>query len=174
MKKSDRFRKDAEATMSKIRAITRHIRNVEDNCFLLGEKLIMAGEIDLGKQLIANGFVHDASKFHGIEFEFMAPGIQVSEETAKLKLKLAIHQHQVTNPHHVEYWSKGIQEMPLVYVAEMVCDLKARSEEFGTNVREYINNIAIPKWKLSKDNVVYKEINRFLDLLCGTPFEQIK
>lgn len=74
MKKSDRLRRDAEATMEKIRAVARHIRNVEDNCFLLGEKLILGGEIDLGKQLIANGYVHDASKFTGIEFEYLSSG----------------------------------------------------------------------------------------------------
>ena len=47
MKTSDRIKRDAEATMEKIRAIARHIRNVEDNCLLLGEKLIERGEVDL-------------------------------------------------------------------------------------------------------------------------------
>ena len=174
MKRTDRLKKEAELTIEKIRNITRHIRNVEDNCFLLGEKLILNGEIDLGKCLIANGFVHDASKFSGIEFEFMAPGMDVQEESAKLKMKLAIHQHRKTNPHHVEYWSNGIKEMPLVYLAELVCDLKARSEEFGTDVKDYIDNKALPMWKITKDDEIYKQIQRFLSLLCGTPFDKIK
>jgi len=53
MKKNDRLRHDANRTMEKIRRIARHIRNVEDNCLLLGEKLIERGEIELGRQLIA-------------------------------------------------------------------------------------------------------------------------
>jgi Family of unknown function (DUF5662) len=174
MKKNDRLRKEAEVTMSKIRAITRHIRNVEDNCFLLGEKLILNGEIDLGKQLIANGFVHDASKFHGIEFEFMTPGAQVIEESAKVKLKLAIHQHNTTNKHHPESWSGGIQDMPDVFLAEFCCDIKARSEEFGTSLREWIDETATKKWNFSTDEDVYKKIMKYVNLLCDIPFEQIK
>ena len=86
MKKSDRMKREAEVTMVKVRAIARHIRNVEDNCLLLGEKLIESGEIDLGRQLIANGMVHDESKFHGIEFEYLSLN-NPTEENTKLKLK---------------------------------------------------------------------------------------
>jgi len=174
MKKSDKLKRDATSTMEKIRGITRHIRNVEDNCLLLGEKLIMSGEIELGKQLIANGFVHDASKFHGIEFEFMSPGVDAGAEGAKLKLKLAIQQHNSTNKHHPESWSGGIDDMPEVYLAEFVCDVKARSEEFGTSLREWIDVSATKKWSFTKDDDVYKKIMKFVDLLCEKPFEQIK
>jgi len=174
MKKTDRLKRDAMSTMEKIRGITRHIRNVEDNCLLLGEKLIMSGEIELGKQLIANGFVHDASKFHGIEFEFMSPGVNVEADGAKLKLKLAIQQHNSTNKHHPESWSGGIDDMPEVFLAEFVCDIKARSEEFGTSLREWIDVSATKKWSFSKESDVYKKIMKFVDLLCDKPFEQIK
>jgi len=174
MKKSEKLKRDATATMEKIRGITRHIRNVEDNCLLLGEKLIMSGEIELGKQLIANGFVHDASKFHGIEFEFMSPGIDADADGAKMKLKLAIQQHNSTNPHHPENWSGGINDMPEVYLAEFVCDIKSRSEEFGTSLKEWIDDSATKKWNFTKDDDVYKRIMRFVDLLCDKPFEEIK
>lgn len=173
MKKSERLRRDAEATMEKIRAVSRHIRNVEDNCFLLGEKLILGGEIDLGKQLIANGYVHDASKFTGIEFEYLSSG-NPTEAEGKLKLKLAIHHHQKTNLHHPEAWSGGIKDMPDVFLAEMACDLKARSEEFGTNLREWIDGSATTKWGFSKDDKVYKDLMRYVDMLCQKPFDQIK
>ena len=73
MKRTDKLRKEALRMMEKIHGITRHMRNVEDNCLILGEKLIERGELELGHDLIANGFIHDASKFHGIEFEYMAP-----------------------------------------------------------------------------------------------------
>ena len=86
MKKTERLRKEAELTLSKIRSITRHIKNVEDNCLILGERLILQGRIDLGKQLIANGFIHDASKFTGIEFEYLSLH-NPTEENNKLKMK---------------------------------------------------------------------------------------
>ena len=172
MKKSDRLKKIAEETMDKIRSIARHIRNVEDNCLLLGEKLIENGEIDLGRQLIANGYVHDASKFSGIEFEFMAPGVPTEKEEARLKLKLAIHQHNSTNSHHPEFWG-SIKNMPRVALAECLCDWKARSEEFGTSLRDWIDDQATRRFDFDKDDKVYKEIMEFVDLLCPKPFENV-
>lgn len=174
MKKSDKIKKIADETLTKIRSITRHIRNVEDNCFLLGEKLILGGEISLGKQLIANGFVHDASKFHGIEFEYLSLGENATEENTKLKLKMAIHHHQTTNLHHAEAWSGGIKDMPDVYLAELVCDIKSRSEEFGKSLMDYIDNQGIKRWNITKDDETYKKIMKYVDLLCGKPFETIK
>lgn len=173
MKKTERLRKEAELTLAKIHGITRHMRNVEDNCLLLGEKLIGLGEIELGHILIANGFIHDASKFHGIEWDNMAPGgVQTVEESAKLKLKMAVNHHRKTNPHHPEYWGE-IQKMPRVYIAEMVCDWKARSEEFGASLKDYIDERATKNWNFVKDDKTYKEIMFFVDLLCEKPFEQI-
>lgn len=174
MKKVDKLKKQAETTMSKIRGIARHIRNVEDNCLLLGEKLIALGEIDLGHRLIANGHVHDASKFNGIEWDNMAPGEPTPhvEESAKFKLKMAVQHHQKTNSHHPEYWN-GIKNMPRVAIAEMVCDWKARSEEFGESLRDYINDKATKRWDFSKNDDIYKEIMGFVDLVCEKPFEQI-
>jgi len=173
MKKTDKLRKEAELTLSKIRSITRHIRNVEDNCLILGEKLILQGRIDLGKQLIANGFIHDASKFTGIEFEYLSL-YNPTEENNKLKMKLAIQQHNTTNLHHAEAWSGGIKDMPDVYLAELVCDIKARSEEFGTSLMDYINGTGIKRWGITEDDDVYKRILGFINLLCEKPFEQIK
>lgn len=173
MKKSERLKIEAEKTKQKIRAITRHIRNVQDNCILLGEKLIDNGEIELGKQLIANGMVHDVSKFGGIEWDYMSQDHPTEEESAKLKLKLAVHQHNSTNKHHPENWSAGIEDMPDVYLAEFCCDVKARSEEFGTDLRQWIEESATKKWNFSKEDKVYKDIMRYVDLLCQKPFDNL-
>ncbi len=173
MRKNERIRRDAEITMKKIREITKHIRNVEDNCLILGEKLIERGEILLGRQIIANGFIHDASKFAGIEFEFLSPGHPEQLENAKLKLKLAIHHHQKTNLHHPEAWSGGIKGMPDVYLAEFCCDVKARSEEFGTDLRGWINDTATQKYGFTEGDGVYQKIMVYIDLLCPKPFEDL-
>ena len=172
MRKGDKQKRVAIETMEKIRAIARHIRNVEDNCLILAEKLLDIGEITLARKLVANGMVHDASKFHGIEFEYLTIG-GAAEENAKLKLKLAVYHHNHTNFHHPEAWSQGIKEMPDVYLAEMVCDWKSRSEEFGTNLREWIDNDAINRFKFTKEDVVYKDIMKYVNLLCQKPFEDL-
>jgi hypothetical protein len=172
MKKKVNFEKEAELTMQKIRAISRHIRNVEDNCLLLGEKLILKGEIDLGKQLIANGFAHDVSKFYGIEFEYLSLN-NPAEESGKLKMRLAIQHHASTNSHHPEFWAQGIKSMPDLYIAEAVVDWKSRSEEFGTDLRQWIDEYATKKWNFTKDDEIYKKIMGYVDLLCDIPFQKI-
>ena len=50
----------------KIQDILRHIQNVQANCLLLGKRLIERGDFEIGRQLIANGMIHDNSKFQGI------------------------------------------------------------------------------------------------------------
>jgi hypothetical protein len=169
MKRSEKMKREAERILAKLEFVARHIRNVEDNTLLLGKKLIERGDVDLGMKLIANGQVHDASKFHGIEFEYLSLN-NPNDENKALKLKLAVQQHNTTNPHHPEYWSGGIKEMPDVYVAEMVCDWKARSEEFGSSLRDWIENEATKRFAFTKEDKVYKEIMEYVNLLCQTPF----
>jgi hypothetical protein len=158
--------------LGKINRLTRHIRNVEDNCVLLGTKLIECGDIEFGRKLIANGMIHDASKFSGIEFENLSYQEPSKEESAKLKLKMAVHHHNLTNPHHPEHWG-NISMMPSVFLAEAVCDWKSRSEEFGTSLRDWIDNEATKRFGFTKEDKIYKEIMGFVDLLCEKPFENI-
>ena len=174
MKRTDRLKKEAEETMDKIRVLTRHIRNVEDNCLFLGTELIKRGEIDLGRRLIANGYVHDTSKFYGIEFENLSHSTSANtkEENAKLKLRMALQHHCSTNSHHAEFWG-GIKNMPRIAVGELVSDWKSRSEEFGTNLRDWINEEALKRWDFTKEDDVYKEIMEFVDILCPKPFENV-
>ena len=172
MKKSDRIKKEAADTLLKIQAIARHIRNVEDNCLLLGTELINRGEIELGHKLIANGYAHDLSKFYGIEFEYLSINNPL-EDNSKLKLKMAVYHHQKTNHHHPEFWSSGIKEMPRVFLAELICDWKSRSEEFGTSLRDWIDNEATKRYDFTINDKVYKEMMEFVDILCPKPFEQI-
>lgn len=172
MKATERIKREAALVLAKIEFVARHIRNVEDNCLFLGKKLIERGQIDLGHKLIANGTVHDASKFHGIEFEYLSLN-NPSEDDKKLKLKLAVHHHNTTNPHHPEYWAGGIKEMPDVYVAEMVADWKARSEEFGTSLRDWIDEQATKRFTFTKEDKVYKQIMEYVNLLCQTPFTNV-
>ncbi len=165
--------KQIELVLKRINHLIRHIRNVEDNSVLLGTKLIERGEIELGVRLIANGMVHDSSKFSGIEFETLSGEPIKEEEEAKAKLKFAIHHHRKTNWHHPEAWSGGLPDMPDVYLAELVCDLKARSEEFGTSLMDYIEGDGIKRWGVTKEHPAYKKIMEFVDLLCAKPFETL-
>lgn len=152
----------------KIDSILRHIRTVQDNCRLLGERLISKGEVALGIHLIANSMSHDQSKLGGIEYDHLYPN-----NSDKDSLALAVKQHNRTNPHHPECWG-GIKNMPRVYVAEMVADWKTRSSEFGSSLLEWINGDAAKRYGYSQRDAVYEEIMFFYSTLCDQPFTSIR
>ena len=149
-----------------IRMLVRHIRNVQDECGLLAERLIEQGRQDLARTLLANSMLHDNSKFRGVEWEYLSEAAKVEYPE---QFKAAVQQHTLTNPHHPEYWG-GIQHTPSVYVAEMVCDWKARSAEFGTDLRGWIKEKATKRWDFPTQGKVYREIKEYLDLLLDATF----
>ena len=154
--------------------ITRHIKNVQENCVVLGRKLIEQDKAFLGRQLIHNGFTHDTSKFIGREWDYMRfGGVKKMTKEQALGLKISISDHQRSNPHHPEYWG-SIQGMPDVYLAEWVCDCAARSAEFGTAIREWIDTEATAKYDFKVDDETYVKIIYYVNLLLNTPFETIK
>jgi hypothetical protein len=149
--------------IDKIETILRHVLSVQENCILLGKRLILQGEFNTGKLLIANGLIHDNSKFYGIEYENLFPGDD--------KLEIAVSQHNTTNRHHPEFWG-GIDEMPRVYLAEAICDWKTRSSEFGSSLYEWIDNQVAKRFGYTKNDEVYERIMYFANLLCDKPFKQ--
>ncbi len=157
---------DSDILMQRLDLLTRHIENVREDCYVLGQKLINKGEADFGIQLIANGYIHDNSKFAGIEWLYLHEDIKGAQPDY---FKLAAQQHITTNPHHPEFW-QSIDVMPRIYVAEMVCDWHARSSEFGTDLREWIKDKACKKYTMSCSSKIYKQIKDFLDLLLERSF----
>jgi hypothetical protein len=150
--------------LEKVESILRHVRNVQDNAILIAKKLIEKGEVVTGKLLITNSLSHDLSKFHGIEWD------DLSKSTKnKSKLSVAISNHNRCNPHHPEFWP-SIHEMPRVYVAEMAADWKSRSEEFGTSIRQWIDEKATERFSFKKSDKIYEEIMEFVDMICEKPF----
>ena len=152
-------------SLEKLDSVLRHIENVRHNCEIVGRKLIEQGEIDLGKRLIANGLLHDNSKFFGVEW------FHLDGDATKSKLEIAIAHHNSTNQHHPEYWL-GIENMPRLYLAELVCDWSARASEFGTSIREWVVNGASERFGYKKGDKTYKAIMEFVDMLCDKPFKQ--
>lgn len=170
MKREDRIKKEAIQIKDRIRIIVRHIKNVQDNCILLGEKLIDRGEFDLGRMLIMCGLKHDLSKFMATEWDNLDH--YKGDKKDAIKLKLAITQHNRTNTHHPEYMG-SIHKMSDLDLAELLCDWKSRSEEFGTALVEWINNIATERFKFTKSDPVYFKLMDYVNLLCEKPIEQI-
>jgi hypothetical protein len=173
---SNKLKKEIDVSLSKVEHIIRHIKNVQDNCLLLGQRLIERGEINLGKMLIAQGLQHDNSKFFGTEWDNMniVPINSVDVDPVKLKRNLSVNHHRQTNSHHPEYWPHGIKEMPDIFLLECICDWKSRSEEFGNSLHDWIDSDATERFGFKKDGGIYNKIMKYVDLLCQTPFSEIK
>ncbi|MFO0879846.1 MAG: DUF5662 family protein [Gemmataceae bacterium] len=145
--------------------LLRHIERVREACDLLGRRMIQRGRPYFGRMLIARGCVHDASKFHGIEWDFLHAGQDVPHD----QQLLAIEHHRRTNDHHPEFWG-GLEAMPEIAVAEMVCDWYARSQEFGTDLRRWIADEATPRYNITSASDQATWIQEFLDLVVARPF----
>lgn len=147
--------------------LIRHIDLVRDACILLGKRIMSRGEREFGRLLIARGFVHDASKFTGIEWKFLHQGPDVPNEA----LKFAIEQHVSTNDHHPEFWG-GIDLMPPLAICEMICDWYGRSQEFSTSLRDWITKEAIDRFKIDLKSHNWSLINEYVDLLLKDSFKR--
>jgi hypothetical protein len=148
--------------------LVRHIGLVRDACLRLGKRLMALGRAEFGRLLIARGFVHDASKFLGIEWAYLRTDGSVPD----MAKQLAIDHHRQTNAHHPEYWG-GIENMPEIAVAEMVCDWYARSQEFGTDLREWVRTEAMARYKMKPGDEAHRWATAFIDLLLDRPFAPV-
>lgn len=151
-------------------AVLRHIKMVEQNCNILSIRL-MDKEPELALKLVQLGRLHDASKLEGIEWKYLRDGAD------DYWFKEALSVHRRYNKHHPEYWHGGIHSMPEEYVAEMVCDCLARSQEFGTDVRDWFfglsKNSAPEKYGYNGLDAVSEKIEKYLDLLLTPKFKKI-
>lgn len=151
-----------------IKDLTNHVEMVRRNCIILGSKLIDEGWLDFGRLLIARGHIHDASKFHGIEWDFL----HVGEEVDKVMLLLAIKQHVTTNSHHPEFHG-GFKYMTDLDIAELVCDCFARSQEFGTDIRKWFVQNFVQKYQVETDSLKWLTLQKYLDLLLKSSFKKL-
>jgi hypothetical protein len=151
-----------------LKVLLRHIDNVRQNCIKLGDILIEKGEVELGLNLIANGYSHDNSKFYGIEWLYLND----DSKTSHPELFKAAHIHHVShNKHHPEAWVGGIHEMDRLHRCEMVCDWAARSSEFGTDLRAFLKDKATKRFDMTIQSKAYREVKEIMDLFLDTPFK---
>lgn len=102
-----------------LRVITKHKIYVMRACFKVG--------------LLLQGALHDLSKYGITEFKSSAKFFQgnsspIDAEKVKNGYSIAWQNHKGKNKHHWQYWvdwENGVEyavEMPLKYLAEMICD----------------------------------------------------
>ncbi len=142
-----------------------HLEKIRINTEILGRRLIAQGRPEFGRNLIARGLRHDNSKFYGIEWDYLHSGNKIPKKV----LSLAIANHQKTNPHHPEYWG-GLENMPEIACYEMACDLFARSQEFGTGIREWIETSGEKRYHISSCPKQRQWLKKAVDVLLKSSF----
>ena len=88
-------------------------------------------------RLTLRGVKHDAIKLESPEVELFAEHTRCLADTAYnseeykarlAALKPALDHHYANSRHHPEHFAKGINDMNLIDIMEMICDWKASSE----------------------------------------------
>jgi hypothetical protein len=148
---------------NKLTNVLRHIKRVEDNCNLIA-KDYEDSDLKFALQLIQRGRRHDVSKLNLTEF------IELLDPSHPNFHQRLLH-HRKHNDHHPEYWDGGIKKMNAnpAAVAEMVCDWKARSEEFGSDLESWIND-TFTIYNYTTNDAVYELILKFKNILTRTRF----
>ena len=146
-----------------------HIHMVQANARILASHFIKEGRHREAKELLARAQVHDKSKWFGIEWDYLHQGDDIDREL----IQLAIRQHQAVNDHHPEFHN-GIENMPEMCIAEMVCDWLARAQEFGKDVNDFVTNVATEKYKLYMWAKQRRLINEYLAILTPVKFVNLR
>lgn len=152
--------------LKKLSKLREHIDNVINGAWRIAQKCIENGDEEFARNLMANAYAHDQSKFRGFEWDM----IGCAETDDKDMRLLAIRSHQKVNKHHPEYWN-GVDNMPEIDLAEMVCDTYARSVEMGTNLREWWKNCGIEKYGIPKNGKSWKLIKKYIDMILDEEFK---
>lgn len=154
----------------KVQKALRHIRNVQDGIETIALKLIDNGYVEQAREILAQGLAHDRSKFSVNSF---FKHLVLCEGTPE-KIKGSVYEHSRQETHHPEcfVWDH-ISEMDTPSLIEMVCDWKARSQGFGTDLRKWIDEEATVKFEFKKDDEVYKRIMYYVDMLLEKPFKPL-
>lgn len=147
-----------------LKYVLEHKKNVFIECMIMAkeywnEKYWREGNRKIAKKLFIHAFTHDLSKFLPCEFIPYAKyfygydGVELEKHWSyeainngcsclsgrylkcKNNFNKAWEHHYKNNPHHPEHWIG--KDMPMEYVRQMVCDLKAMDRKFGGNSQEY-------------------------------------
>ena len=120
--------------------INNHISNVKIAFDRYGE--ILAKKLNVPLSLLKQNIeLHDNSKFSEEEFEAYRQYFYPCsfEEKDERKFNIAWDHHYQNNKHHPEYWvfNNELQEMPNIWIAEMLLDWEAMSINFKDNTYDY-------------------------------------
>lgn len=137
-------------------------------CNLLAQYLLENGREKDALDIMKRGFSHDMSKLSEQEFYGMAEfaddmkSLKNSKEKISPEKEFIINIHRDNNKHHPEYWD-NINDMTELDIMELACDWCARSEQFGTDVIEFLETRQETQFHFPKE--IYNNIETYLKII---------
>jgi len=147
-----------------------HIRRVQINALKLYNYSSMF------KHLPEQAKRHDESKYKTPEFlpyVILTHYYRCKQEGIELKtpahitdhIKKAVFHHLKCNSHHPEFWDNSVKplnkgersaivnalKMPIIDIAEMVCDWKAMSQELGNSAEDFANSVVNKRFTFNSE-----------------------
>ena len=122
------------------------------------------------RELRENILNHDASKYSDEEFDayraYFYPVSDEEKENAKDDWERATKHHYEVNKHHPEHWIiDGVpQDMPIVYILELMCDWEAMSK-VGSSLVEFWNETKNTRWSKVMSQYTMDTIDRLIKLI---------
>ena len=159
--------------LDKLHDIVNHMSKVNEAANVLVDRMVRADgatelTVEFGIRLIQRVRSHDISKLSGVEWEYLNKATK--EEKPDLFL-LALKQHWANNSHHPEFFVGGIKEMTDLDLAEMACDLRARSQELdGGGLRDFLKNEVTNKYRITTSSLAYRKLKKYIDILLDDTF----
>ena len=132
-----------ENKLTQLDDIYNHKQLVIETGFKLVKYLMKNNQDELALKLSKRLFVHDLSKIKEDEFYGMAKfaddvdALKDPKKQVESDKQLAINLHWERNSHHPEYWI-DLNQMEDLDIMELAADWYARSEQFGTNMLEFL------------------------------------
>lgn len=137
----NRYKEYIDNHRNNVRKAWENIKNNEE-CIQLIKKYIPSISIstDTLDELI---YLHDLSKYESEEFDAYRknfyPISQEEKDDNKQAFEEAWKHHYMNNLHHWDYWyhTNNLNNMPFIYVVEMICDWEAMGYQFGNTSKEW-------------------------------------
>lgn len=151
-----------------IKDLLSHKKYLFDSVYKIFEYLLENDEEELALNILRRSFSHDFSKLSEKEFNSFAA---FKEYNANLKdatlsyskeEEVFLKEHWKNNQHHPEYWD-DVNDMKEIDIIEMVCDWHARSMEFNTDLREFVE--ARQNNRFHFNDTIYSKVTKYVEIL---------
>ena len=150
-----------------------HKENVRRAMTKIAKKIMAMAQTERDMEhaldIVKFGYMHDSSKLKLKSFKHLVCG-----QCTPAQFDIAKELHITTSPHHPEFWAEDddgdgvsihsmLEEDEYVSIYELTCDWYARACEFGQNVKDWINIVAVEKYNFNEKDEIYMVIMNILD-----------